>query len=131
MQGSVPPFQAGGFISTAAMLASLTVDISAANLCVWVSVCIVREKGMLWQSKVTSQVVLNHTQIKVILSQVATALLAAGSTLTFWIPWQTSFASPAHTQALFKALGCSYNCMRLTGGSFQLTHTSRDDTLFN
>jgi len=24
---------------------------------------------------------------------VATALLVAGSTLTFWIPWQTSFAS--------------------------------------
>jgi len=23
---------------------------------------------------------------------VATALLVAGSTLTFWIPWQTSFA---------------------------------------
>jgi len=27
----------------------------------------------------------------------------------------------------FKALGCSYNCMRLTCGSFQLTHMSRDD----
>ena len=33
--------------------------------------------------------------------QVATALLVAGSTLTFWIPWQTL----APTQALFKALG--------------------------
>ena len=35
------------------------------------------------------------------------------------------------TQASFKALGCSYNCKRLTYGSFQLTHMSRDDTLFN
>jgi len=34
---------------------------------------------------------------------------------------------PAHTQASFKALGCSYNCMRLTSGSFQLTHMSCDD----
>ena len=25
--------------------------------------------------------------------QVATALLVAGSTLTFWIPWQTPFSS--------------------------------------
>ena len=34
---------------------------------------------------------------------------------------------PAHTQLSFKALGCSYNCMRLTCGSFELTHMSRDD----
>jgi len=27
------------------------------------------------------------------INQVATALLVAGSTLTFWIPWQTSLAS--------------------------------------
>jgi len=32
-------------------------------------------------------------QIKTISIQVATALLVAGSTLTFWIPWQTLFAS--------------------------------------
>ena len=38
---------------------------------------------------------------------------------------------PAHIQASFKALGCSYNCMRLTCASFQLTHMPRDDTLFN
>jgi len=61
---------------------------------------------------------------------VATALLVAGSTLTFWIPWQTSFASTSlysGRQSSFKALGYSYNCMRLTCGSFQLTHMSRDD----
>ena len=57
----------------------------------------------------------------------ATALLVAGSTLTFWIPWQTSLRPPAHTQASFKALGCSHNCKRLTYGSFQLMHMSRDD----
>ena len=34
---------------------------------------------------------------------------------------------PAHTQLSFKALGCSYNCMRLTCGSFELTHMSLDD----
>ena len=43
-----------------------------------------------------------------------TALLVAGSTLTFWIP-------------PFKVLGYSCNCRRLTYGSFQLTHMSRDD----
>jgi len=48
---------------------------------------------------------------------VATALLVAGFTLTFWIP---PFAS-------LKALGSSYNCRRLSYGSFQLTHMSRDD----
>ena len=57
----------------------------------------------------------------------ATALLVAGSTLTFWIPWQTSFAPPARAQASFKEPSCSYNCRRLTCGSFQLTHMSRDD----
>jgi len=54
---------------------------------------------------------------------VATALLVAGSTSTFWIP---QFVS-TRTQALFKALGCSRNCRRrLTYGSFQLMHMSRD-----
>ena len=57
----------------------------------------------------------------------ATALLVAGSTLTFWIPWQTSLHPPAHTQASLKLLGCSYNCMQLMWGSFQLKHMSRDD----
>jgi len=28
------------------------------------------------------------------------------------------------SQASFKALGCSYNCKRLTYGSFQLTHVT-------
>ena len=32
----------------------------------------------------------------------------------------------ARTQASFKALGYSYNCRRLTDGSFQLTHMPRD-----
>ena len=54
----------------------------------------------------------------------ATALLVAGSTLTFWIPL---FHPPAQTQASFKALGCSYNCRRLTYSSFQLMHISYDD----
>jgi len=59
---------------------------------------------------------------------VATAHLVAGSALTFWIYLdRLRLHSPAHTQASFKALGCSYNCMRLTCGSFQLTHMSRDD----
>jgi len=31
------------------------------------------------------------------------------------------------TQESFKALGCSYNCRRLTYSSLQLTHMSRDD----
>jgi len=60
--------------------------------------------------------------------QVATALLVAGSTLTFPIP---PFASTSSSQASFKARGCSYNCRGLTDGSFQLTHMARDDTLFN
>jgi len=50
---------------------------------------------------------------------VATALLVAGSNLTFWIPSQTPFAS---TSSSFKVLGCSYNCRWLTYNSFQLTH---------
>jgi len=32
----------------------------------------------------------------------ATALLVAGSTLTFWIPWQICLHPPAHTQASLK-----------------------------
>jgi len=48
---------------------------------------------------------------------VATALLVAGSTLTFWIPCRLGLHSRTRTQASFKALGCS----------FQLTHMSRDD----
>ena len=69
-----------------------------------------------------------HTNVHVTLSwintnllQVATTLLVAGSTLTFWI------LPSAHTQVLFKALGCSYNCRQLTYGSFQLTLMSHDD----
>jgi len=42
---------------------------------------------------------------------VATALLVAGSTLTFWIPWQTSFVSTSSYSSVVQ--GCSYNCMRL------------------
>ena len=51
----------------------------------------------------------------------ATALLVAGSTLTFWIP---PFAS---TSSCSKEPGCLYNFMRLAYGSFQLTHMSRHD----
>ena len=60
----------------------------------------------------------------------ATALLVAGSTLTFWIPWQTQCASTSLYSSVVQSatsLGCSYNCKRLTCGSFQLTHMSRDD----
>ena len=53
--------------------------------------------------------------------QVATALLVAGSTLTFWIP---PFTSTSSYSSVFKALGCSYNCRRLTDGWFQLTHVT-------
>jgi len=52
--------------------------------------------------------------------KVATALLVAGSTLTFWIPWQTSFASTSSYSRLFKVY--QYN------GSFQLMHTSSQDS---
>jgi len=41
---------------------------------------------------------------------VATALLVAGSTSTFEY---LRLYAPARTQALFKALGCSYNCKQL------------------
>ena len=34
--------------------------------------------------------------------QVATALLVAGSTLTFWILWQTPFASTSSSHASFR-----------------------------
>ena len=57
--------------------------------------------------------------------QVATALLVAGPTLTFWIPWQTLFVYIY--QLVLKSLGCSSNCRRLAYDSFQLTHISRDD----
>ena len=36
--------------------------------------------------------VIFHADLALFL-QVATALLVGGSALTFWIPWQTSFAS--------------------------------------
>ena len=72
----------------------------------------------------------SSSQKNFFLHQVATALLVAGSTLTFWIPWQTPFASTsrAHIQASsFRALGCSYNCRWLTCGWFHLTHMSSGD----
>jgi len=59
--------------------------------------------------------------------QVATALLVAGPTRHFGYLGRHRLHSPARTQASFKALGCSYNCKRLTCDSFQLTHMSRDD----
>ena len=55
--------------------------------------------------------------------QVATALLVAGSTPTFWIP---HFISTSSYSSIVQALGCSHNCRRLTYGSFQLTHMSHD-----
>ena len=66
-------------------------------------------------------VVLEYYAWYLFMLQVATALLVAGSTLTFWIPCRLGLHSRTCTQASFKALGCS----------FQLTHMSRDDTLFN
>jgi len=55
---------------------------------------------------------------------VATALLVAGSTLTFGY---LRLHQPTCTQVSLKVLGCSYNCRRLSYGSFQLMHMSRDD----
>jgi len=54
---------------------------------------------------------------------VATALLVAGSTLTFGY---LRLHPPARSQASFKALGYSNSCRQLTDGSFQLTHMSCD-----
>ena len=54
----------------------------------------------------------------------ATALLVAGSTPTFWIP---QFVSTSLHSSVVQVLRCSHNCRRLTYGSFQLTHMSRDD----
>ena len=65
-------------------------------------------------------------RIKYVVLQVATALLVEGSTLNFWIPLQTSFASTISYSSVVQSarLGCSYNCMRLTCGSFQLMHVT-------
>ena len=57
----------------------------------------------------------------------ATALLVAGSTLTFYIPPFASTSPYSSVVERFKALGCSNNCIWLTCGSFQLMHMSRDD----
>ena len=54
----------------------------------------------------------------------ATALLVAGSTPTFWIP---QFVSTSSYSSVVQVLGCLHKCRRLTYGSFQLTHMSRDD----
>jgi len=56
---------------------------------------------------------------------VATALLVAGSTLTFWIPWQTLFASTMSYSSIIQS------ARRLAYSSFQLTHMSCDDMLCN
>jgi len=54
-----------------------------------------------------------------------TALLVAGSTLTFWIPRRTPFASTSsYSSAVQSALGCSRNCWRLTRGLFHITHVT-------
>jgi len=50
---------------------------------------------------------------------VATTLVG-GSTLTFWIPWQTSFASTSSYSSLFKV-----------NGLFQLMHTSSGQCCFS
>jgi len=55
--------------------------------------------------------------------QVATALLVAGSTLTFWKP---PLASTSSCSSVFQSARLLHNCRRLTDGSFQLTHMSRD-----
>ena len=46
-----------------------------------------------WSAIPTSCYILMFVFFLFLLLQVATALLVAGSTLTFWIPWQTPFAS--------------------------------------
>ena len=51
----------------------------------------------------------------------ATALLVAGSTLTFWIP---RFAS---TSSYSSVVQSARNCRQLAYGSFRLAHMSRDD----
>ena len=54
----------------------------------------------------------------------ATALLVAGSTPTFWLP---QFVSTSSYSSVVQVLDCSHNCRRLTYGSFQLMHMSRDE----
>ena len=54
----------------------------------------------------------------------ATALLVAG---LLWPFGYLCLHPPARIQVSFKALGCSYNCRRLTHVSFQLMHMSCDD----
>jgi len=55
---------------------------------------------------------------------VATALLVAVLLWPFGYIGRLRLHPPAHTQASFKTLGCSYNW---TCGLFQLTHMSCDD----
>jgi len=54
--------------------------------------------------------------------QVATALLVAGPTLTFWIPGWTVCIYQLVLKWCSKAIGCLYNCRWLADGLFQLTH---------
>ena len=55
----------------------------------------------------------------------AAALLVAGPTLTFWIPWQTPFASTSSYSSVVQS--ARLLCRRVTCGSFQFMHMSRDD----
>jgi len=59
------------------------------------------------------------------LLQVATALLVAGSTLTYWIP---PFASTSSYSSVV-VVQSARNYRRLTYGSFRLTHMSRSALL--
>jgi len=52
---------------------------------------------------------------------VATTLLVAGSTPTFWIPQLVSTSSYS---SVVQPLGCLHNYRRLTYGLFQLTHVT-------
>ena len=54
----------------------------------------------------------------------ATALLVAGPTLTFWIPWQTRFA---FTYSYSSVVQSARLLVELCAANFQLTHMSRDD----
>ena len=56
----------------------------------------------------------------------ATTLLVAGSTLTFWIPSQTPFASTSsYSSVVVQSARLSWPpCRRLNYGSFQLTHVT-------
>jgi len=79
-------------------------------------------KSLFWSSTLYRVRITLH--LFLIPFQVATALLVAGFTRTFWIP---RFASTNSYSSVVRQ--SASNCRRLTYGSFRLTHMSRDDTI--